>query len=305
MPKKDFISLKFLDPQEIEEIFALTARLKKDKDSFSRALDKKSIALIFQKPSCRTRVSFQVGIEQLGGFSVYLGPQEVNLGVRETAADVAMTLSRYVDGIVARTFAHEHILDLAKYASIPVINGLSDLLHPCQAMADLFSLQERLGKLKGLNLAYVGDGNNVCNSLIYGASLTGLNLRVAAPKGYEPDKQVLKESQAFAKQSGSIIGLFGGPQEAVKDADVIYTDVWASMGQEKDAAKRKKAFKGFQVNSKLVSLAKKNCLIMHCLPAHRGQEITDEVIDSKNSIVFDQAENRLHVQKAILIKLFE
>jgi len=301
--KKDFICIKDLTPKEIEDIFNLTDKLKQDKSQFSNVLAGKTLALIFQKPSNRTRVSFEVGMYQLGGNSIYLSPGEINLGVREAVKDVAKTLSRYVDGIVIRTFGHNNIIELAKYASIPVINGLSDLVHPCQALADIYTIREKLKGLKGVTLAYVGDGNNVCHSLLYGCSKVGINMNVATPKSYQSQALIIKETKGFAKKSGAKINLFGKPQEAVAGADVIYTDVWASMGQEKEAKKRKIAFKGFQVNKELVSKAKKDCLIMHCLPAHRGEEITDEVIDSKNSVVFDQAENRLHVQKAILIRL--
>jgi len=287
--KRDLISIANLKPREVEEIFNLTDKLKKDKAKFAKALSGKTLALVFQKPSNRTRVSFEVGMYQLGGYSIYLGPDEINLGVRESIKDVAKTLSRYIDAIVLRTFAHNNILEMAKYATVPVINGLSDFSHPCQALADIYTIKEKLKNLKGLTLGYVGDGNNVCNSLLYACAKVGMNMRVATPKGYEPD--------------GVVINLFHQPEDAVKDADIIYTDVWASMGQEKETAKRKKVFKNFQVNKKLVNLAKKNCLIMHCLPAHRGEEITDEIIESKNSVIFDQAENRMHVQKAILVKL--
>lgn len=301
--KKDFISVKDLTSAEIEGIFALTDELKSERGKFSSVLAGKTLALIFQKPSNRTRVSFVVGMYQLGGNSIYLGPDEINLGVRETIKDVAATLSRYVDGIVLRTFEHKNVLEMAKYASVPVINGLSDFSHPCQALADLYTVREKLKKLKGLTLAYVGDGNNVCNSLLYASAKTGLNMNVASPKGYEPDKSVVKEAKSFSGNQGSSINLFSDPKSAVKGADVIYTDVWVSMGQEKEAKKRKKIFKDFQLNRELAKLAKKHALIMHCLPAHRGDEITDEVIDSPDSVVFDEAENRMHVQKAILIKL--
>ncbi|MFH0912839.1 MAG: ornithine carbamoyltransferase [Candidatus Omnitrophota bacterium] len=301
--KKDFICIQDLTPGEIEDIFILTERLKKDRVKFSRVLAGKTIGLVFQKPSNRTRVSFEVGMYQLGGYSIYLGSDEINLGVRESIGDVAKTLSRYVDGIVLRTFEHKNILELAKSATIPVINGLSDLAHPCQALADIYTVREKLKNIKGVTFAYVGDGNNVCNSLLYACAGVGINMNVATPKGYEPDNKVLEEAKLIAKKNKVSINLFGQPQDAVKGARVIYTDVWASMGQEKEAAMRKKVFKAFQINAKLVKLAKKNVLIMHCLPAHRGDEITDEVIDSKNSVVFDQAENRMHVQKAILIKL--
>jgi len=301
--KKDLICIKDLMSKEIEDIFALTEKLKKDKAKFSRALAGKTLALVFQKPSNRTRVSFEVGMYQLGGYSIYLGSEEINLGVRESIKDVAKTLSRYVDGIVLRTFEHKNILELAKFATVPVINGLSDLSHPCQALADVYTVREKLKNIKGITFAYVGDGNNVCNSLLYACASVGMNMNVATPKGYEPDNKVLKEAKVIAKKNKVSINLFVQPQEAAKGAGVIYTDVWASMGQEKEAALRKKIFKAFQINSKLVKLAKKGVLVMHCLPAHRGDEITDEVIDSSNSVVFDQAENRMHVQKAILIKL--
>ncbi len=294
--KKDFITIKDLTKKEIEDIFKLTGQLKKHKAKFNRVLTGKTLALIFQKPSNRTRVSFEVGMCQLGGNSIYLAPHEIDLGVRESIRDAAMTLSRYVDAIALRTFKHDDILEMAKYSAVPVINGLSDIEHPCQAMADVYTIKEKFGKLKGITLAYVGDGNNVCSSLLRACAKCDLRLNVAAPKGYEPDNSILKETSA---------NLFYNSSEAVKGADVIYTDVWASMGQEKEAEIRKKAFKDFQVNRELVKSAKKDCLIMHCLPAHRDEEITADVIDGANSIVFDQAENRLHVQKAILIKLLE
>jgi len=300
---KDFISITQLNQKELNDIFSLTDQLKRNKRKFKDMLCGKTIALIFEKPSNRTRVSFEVGMDQLGGHSIYLGPDEISLGVRETIQDVAKTLSRYVQGIVLRTFSHDNILEMAKHADIPVINGLTDLLHPCQAIADLYTIKEKMGKLKDINLAYIGDGNNVCHSLLHSAGITGMNLAVATPKNYEPNDNIVKEAINLAKKSGARISVLNEPKMALKDADVIYTDVWASMGQEKEAGQRKIIFKDYQVNKEMVSLAKKNCLIMHCLPAHRGEEITDEVIDSKNSIVFDQAENRLHVQKAILIKL--
>jgi ornithine carbamoyltransferase len=302
--KKDFISIKDLTTKEIEHIFELTDELKKNKPKFSKVLAGKTLVLLFQKPSNRTRVSFEVGMYQLGGNSIYLGP-DVNLGVRESIKDVAKTLSRYVDAIVLRTFEHKNILELAKYSDKPVINGLSDFSHPCQALADTYTIREKLKKTKGVTLAYIGDGNNVCNSLLYASAKCGVNMNVGAPKGYEPDKSVLKEAKAIAKSKGTSINLFNNPIDAVRGADVIYTDVWVSMGQEKEAQGKKKVFREFQVNKNLVKFAKKKALIMHCLPAHRGEEITDEVIDSANSIVFDQAENRMHVQKAILIRLLK
>ncbi|MDD5167159.1 MAG: ornithine carbamoyltransferase [Candidatus Omnitrophica bacterium] len=301
--KKDLISIRDLTTDEIESIFKLTDELKKDPSEFDKHLAFKSIALIFQKPSNRTRVSFEVGMYQLGGNSIYLSPEEINLGVRESIQDVAKTLSRYVDGLVLRTFEHKNVLELARFATVPVINGLSDFSHPCQALADVYTVREKLKNIKKATLAYVGDGNNVCNSLLYLCPKAGLNIHIGTPKGYEPCNVVLKEAKAMAHTTGASVKLFNNPAEAVKAADVIYTDVWASMGQEKEAEKRKKIFKAFQVNKKLVKSAGKGVLIMHCLPAHRGVEITDEVIDGPGSIVFDQAENRMHVQKAILIKL--
>lgn len=301
--EKNLISINNLTAGEIKAIFSLTDRLKKKPAKFNSALKGKTLALIFQKPSNRTRVSFEVGMYSLGGYSVYLRPDEIKLGVRESIKDVAKTLSRYVDCIVLRTFEHKTILDFALYCDKPVINGLSDFSHPCQALADIYTIREKLKNLKGATLAYIGDGNNVCNSLLYACSKTGMNMNVATPKGFEPDPAILKEAIVLAASLGSSIRLCNCPEDAVKAAQVIYTDVWTSMGQEEEAQKRKQAFEGFQVNKKLASLANKNVLIMHCLPAHRGEEITDEVIDSANSVVFDQAENRMHVQKAILIKL--
>jgi len=301
--QKDLISVRDLSKGDIAGIFKLTDKLKKDRLGFSAALKGKTLALIFQKPSNRTRVSFEVGMFQLGGYSIYLRPDEINLGVRESIKDVARTLSRYVDGIVIRTFAHKNVLELARYSDKPVINGLSDFSHPCQALADIYTVKEKLKSIKGATLAYVGDGNNVCNSLLFACPKSGMNINVASPKGFEPDPAVLREAVGLAASSGTGIKVFNSPEKAVREADVIYTDVWASMGQEKEAQKRKAIFKAFQVNKKLMGLAKKNVLIMHCLPAHRGEEITDEAIESRNSVVFDEAENRMHVQKAILIAL--
>ncbi|MFA6217234.1 MAG: ornithine carbamoyltransferase [Candidatus Omnitrophota bacterium] len=301
--KKDFITIADLNKKQINDILLLAADIKKRPEDFREVLKAKTLALIFEKPSNRTYVSFQVGMYQLGGNSIYLGPEHIKLGVRETIADVAKTLSRYVNAIVLRTFAHKNVVDMAQHAGVPVINGLSDLLHPCQGLTDIFTVKEKTGRYKNMTMAYIGDGNNVCHSLLHSCSKVGLNLHIATPFGYEPDPGIVKQSRIFAKDSGSIIELFTSPQKAVRGTDVIYTDVWASMGQEEEAAKRKKIFAEFQINQSLLKLAKKNVFIMHCLPAHRGDEITDGVINSKNSVVFDQAENRLHVQKAILIKL--
>ncbi|MDD5045131.1 MAG: ornithine carbamoyltransferase [Candidatus Omnitrophica bacterium] len=300
--KKDLISIKDLTDVEIKEIFDLTQKLKKNKSKFANTLKGKTLCLIFHKPSLRTRVSFEVGMFQLGGNALYM-KEDISAGQRETIKDTAKTLSRYVDGIVLRTFGHNNVVELARSASIPVINGLSDLSHPCQALADLFTIKEKFGKLKGITLAYVGDGNNVCHSLMYSAAISGMQMNVATPKGYEPQTNITSEAKQFAQGSGGKIALGNDPEAAVKNADVIYTDVWASMGQESEKQQRKEIFKDFQINKDLVKLANKKALIMHCLPAHRGEEITDEVIDSANSVVFDEAENRLHVQKAILVKL--
>ena len=277
--KKDLISIKDLSAKEIEEIFLLTDKLKEDKAKFSKALAGKILALIFQKPSNRTRVSFEAGMYQLGGYSIYLGPGEINLGVRETIRDVAKTISRYVDAIVLRTFEHQNVLEMAKNAGIPVINGLSDFSHPCQGLADIYTIREKFKNLKNVTLAYIGDGNNVCHSLIFACGKLGLRMNIATPEGYEPDKSVLQWADGK-------ISLFHDSKLAAQGADALYTDVWASMGQEEEVGSRKKIFKDFQINQDLLKLAKKGALIMHCLPAHRGQEITDEVIDSKNSVVF-------------------
>ena len=301
--KKDLITIMDLKPAEIEEIFDLTDKLKSGKKQYTDSLKNKTVALIFQKPSNRTRVSFEVGMTQLGGNSIYLGPDELKLGVRESAHDVAKVLSRYLDGIVARTFSHKDFLELAKYAAVPVINGLTDLFHPCQGLTDIYTIREKKKTLKGIKVSYVGDGNNVLHSLLLGAVKMGMKIFVANPKGYEPKKEILNKAKILAKESGGEIHVTNDPQSAVQDSDVLYTDVWTSMGQEKERRKRLKTFKSFQINKVLASKAKKDCIIMHCLPAHRGEEITDSIINGPNSVVFDQAENRLHVQKAILIRL--
>jgi len=289
--------------KEIGDIFSLTDKLKKNPGKYKNTLAGKTLALIFEKPSNRTYVSFNVGIFQLGGNSVYLGPEQIKLRVRESIKDVAKTLSRYVNGIVIRTFDHKNVLDMAKYASVPVINGLSDFSHPCQALADIYTMKEKFKNLKGRTLSFIGDGNNVCNSLLFICSKLGINIKVATPKEYEPDLGILSEAKNIARTNKSQVLMFNRPEQAARGADVLYTDVWASMGQEKEAEKRKKAFNDFQINQKLLKLAKPDALVMHCLPAHRGEEITDEVIDSDNSVIFDEAENRMHVEKAILIKL--
>ena len=301
--KKDIISIQDLEPKVIADIIDLTDEIKSNRAKYADSLKGKSIGLIFQKPSNRTRVSFEIGMVQLGGHAIYLGPNEIAMGKRESTKDVAAVLSRYLSGIVARTYKHDDVLDLAKYATVPVINGLSDRAHPCQALGDIFTIKEKFGGFEGITLSYIGDGNNVLNSLMCAAAKVGLAMKVAAPKGYEPAKELVKIARSFASVSGAKLEFSNDPKWAAKDADIIYTDVWVSMGQEKESKKREWVFKKFQVNGALMKLAKRNCLVMHCLPAHRGHEITDSVIDSKNSIIYDQAENRMHVQKAILLML--
>lgn len=305
MKHKDLISIADLTPKEINQIFKLTKKLKKlrKKRKEHLLLLDKTLAMIFQKPSTRTRVSFEAGMYQLGGYALFLSAQDLQLRRGETIKDTALTLSRYVDGIMIRTYDHQDVEDLAKYATIPIINGLSNLLHPCQVLSDLYTIREKKGRLKKLKVAYVGDGNNVANSWCYGAAKMGIELSLACPARYQPNETVVRRASGEAMISGAKINILQDPSEAVKDADVIYTDVWASMGKEEEAAERRSIFYPYQVNEELVSKAKKDCIVMHCLPAHRGEEITDGVMDGPHSVVFDQAENRLHVQKAILVLL--
>jgi ornithine carbamoyltransferase len=260
------------------------------------------MAMIFAKPSARTRISFETGMYQLGGYALYLSPNDIGIGKREAVCDVSRVISRYNDIIMARLFDHQHIVELAEFSSIPVINGLTDYNHPCQIMADMFTILENRGNANDLKVTYIGDGNNVANSWINLASILPFQLVICAPSGYEPDQQTLKNAR---DKNISDIEVINSPHEAVSNADIIYTDVWASMGQETEAQSRADAFKDYQVNQELVSLAKSDVKIMHCLPAHRGHEITDEVLDGSQSIVFDEAENRMHVQKAIIVKLME
>jgi len=294
--KRDFLTVRDLSAEEIDAIINRAFELKKDKDASRCPLIGKSIGLYFEKASTRTRISFQTGIYQLGAQAIYINPNQLQLGRGETIEDTARVLSRYLDGFIIRTFSHKKIELFANNAAIPIINALTDLHHPCQALADIMTIKEKKGRLKGIHLAYVGDGNNVANSLIEAASLTGVNIILACPKGYEPDDKIVKT----ALSEGAKVKVISDPKEAVKGADVVYTDVWVSMGQEKESSEKKKKFKGYQVNKRLVSLARPDAIVMHCLPAHRGEEITDEVIDSPQSVVFDQAENRLHTQKALL-----
>ena len=303
--KKDLISIVDFDKDDILDLLDLTKDVKANKSKYECSLKSKCIGLIFQKPSNRTRVSFEIGMVQLGGYAMYLGPHELEMGKRESVKDVASVLARYLDGLVARTYSHSDVAALARHADIPVINGLSDFSHPCQALADFFTVKEEIGRLKGVKIAFIGDGNNVCNSLLYICAKLGVSISVATPKGYEPDKEVYSRASEQGKMTGAKITLSNRPAEAVKGADIIYTDVWTSMGQEEEKAKRLRAFRGFQINGKLCSKADKDFMIMHCLPAHRGEEITDECMESRHSIVFDQAENRMHVEKAILLLLLK
>lgn len=299
--KKDLLSIADLTRKEIEQLIEQTWHIKKE--GVPPLLSGRTLALLFEKPSLRTKVSFEIAIYQLGGYGIYLSPEEVGLGKRESSADVARVLSRYVDGIVARTFSQETLDILASHSSVPVINALSDLEHPCQALSDLFTIYEKKGRLPGLTLAFIGDGNNVANSLLLSACLVGMNFLLASPSGYYVKEEVLNQGKEFAALSSSQIRLTSDPYEAAKDADIIYTDVWTSMGQEAEGAKRRLAFSDYQVDNKLLSSAKGDALFMHPLPAHRGEEISADLLDNPRSIVFDQAENRLHLQKALLVKL--
>ncbi len=300
--KKDFIAVADYSPEELRGMLDLAVALKKElKAGGNRPILKGEVlGMIFQKPSLRTRVSFDMAMRQLGGDALYLSPNEVGLGQRESIADVARVLAGYVDAIMARVFDHQHVLDLARWADVPVINGLSDYNHPCQAMADALTIQERFGRLKGLNVTYVGDGNNVAVSLLHACAKLGANFTIASPADYFLNPKAVALAESFAKASGSKICQLRDPHEAVKGAQVIYTDTWTSMGQEAEAKKREQVFPPSQVNASLVSEATPEVIVMHCLPAHRGQEITDDVLDGPQSIVTQQAENRLHLQKAIL-----
>ena len=305
MKGKSLISIQDLSLEEIWRIFELsgTLKLKLQSNEPHKLLEGKTLGMIFAKPSTRTRVSFEVGTYQLGGTALYLGPNELQLKREETIADTARVLSRYLDGLLIRTFAHKDAMDFATFGTIPVINGLTDLLHPCQILADLFTIYEKKRKLTGLKLAYVGDGNNVCHSLLHGCSKVGVDIVVATPNDYKPQQQIVKNAVENAKYFGSKVEITEDYKKAVADADVVYTDTWASMGQEQEHDVRAVAMKNYQVNPELVKHAKDDYFFMHCLPAHRGEEVVNEVADSDNSIIFDQAENRLHVQKAIMALL--
>ncbi len=293
-----------LDVQEdILDILEVAEDMKKRRYEEMAPLKGQTLAMIFEKSSTRTRVSFEVGMIELGGFAVTLNTKDLQMGRGETVADTARVLSRYVDGIMYRAFEHSMVLELAKYATVPVINGLDNFEHPCQIMADLLTVKERFGRLKGIKMAYVGDGNNVCNSLMLGCAMVGMDLACGCPKGYEPDASVTEKAKEIAKANGCSLMITESAKEAAKGADVVYTDVWVSMGQEEQSRMREQIFKPYQVNADLMSVADPKAIVMHCLPAHRGMEITDEVIDSERSVVLDQAENRLHAQKAIMVSL--
>ena len=302
---RHFVSLADLDAAELRALLDHAAELKSRRASRDPHLRARTLAQIFEKPSLRTRLSFDVAMAELGGHCVYLSPQEVGLGRRESVADVARVVSRLVDAVVLRTHAHETIEEFVRYSAVPVVNGLSDLSHPCQGLADLFTIRERKGDLRRVTVAYVGDGNNVLHSLMVGAAKSGATVRIATPAGYEPAARYRDLAERAARESGGTLSLGTDPIAAVRDADVVYTDVWTSMGQEQEYERRRRAFAGYQVNAELLRHAKPDAIVMHDLPAHRGEEITDDVLDGPQSAVFDQAENRLHTQKAVLCWLLE
>ena len=305
--KRDFLDLADLSTAEVWSLLELAVSLRHEWEQGGNKprLQGKALALVFQKPSLRTRVSFDVAAAHLGGRAIYLSPEEIRLGERESIPDAAKVLSRYVGGIVARLYAHTDVVTLARWASVPVINGLSDHNHPCQGLADLLTIYEKLGRLAGVQVAYLGDGNNMLNSLLIGGAKVGLHLTAATPAGHEPPPEVVRKAKAIAGDTGAVVRLVRDPRESVAGADVIYTDTWTSMGQEAEAEERNRVFRPYQVNALLLEEAGSDVGVMHCLPAHRGQEITDDVADGPHSWLFDQAENRLHAQKAILADLFE
>jgi ornithine carbamoyltransferase len=298
---KDFLSIHDLSLYEYNKLMDLTEEVKKGPKKFKTKLQGKILAMIFEKPSLRTRMTFEVGMLQLGGEAIYLSPTDIQVGKRESIYDIGKNLERWVDGIMIRTFAHKNVVDLAAATRIPVINALTDLSHPCQGMADFFTLREVKPELR--KLTYVGDGNNVCHSLMFAAARVGITMAVAVPEGYEPNPEVIRQAQEDGRETGYSFELTHDPFAAVRGANAVYTDVWASMGQEAEKEKRAKIFAPFQVNKALMAEAKPDAVFMHCLPAHRGEEVTDEVIDSPRSVIFDQAENRLHAQKAIMLSL--
>jgi len=301
----DLIADQDLTANDVRMIYDLAGRVKASPSAYAHALAGKQLAMIFEKPSLRTRVTFEVGMTSMGGFAVYLDHSKPRLGERESIKDVARNLDRWVDGIVARTYSHHSVVELAENASIPVVNALTDLLHPCQALGDFFTLTEKFGRVKGLKLAFVGDGNNVCHSLMLTGAKLGATVRVATPSGFEPKAEIVEQAQALAHTTGAKVQMFRDPMEAITGAQAVYTDVWASMGQEYAAHLRTQVFAPYQVTESLMKKAGADTVFLHCLPAHRGQEVTDAVIDSSRSLVYDQAENRLHVQKALLLLLLQ
>jgi ornithine carbamoyltransferase len=303
MSPKDFLSIRDFSPQQIRHFLHVACQIKANPHAYSKALHGKTLAMIFEKPSLRTRVTFDVGIEELGGHPVYLSPAEISLGKRESVYDVARNLERMVQGIMIRTFAHEIVVEMARSASIPVINGLTDYSHPCQALADYLTMLEVKGRIAGLKIAYIGDGNNVARSLMFAGVQLGADVWVATPPGYEPDEKSVAWAMERCGRTDATCNVTNDPQIAAFGADVVYTDVWTSMGQEAEAEVRNRIFQPYQVNARLFAFAKRDAIFLHCLPAHRGDEVTDEVIDSPRSFVFPQAENRLHAQKAIMLEL--
>lgn len=300
---RSLASMKDLTPDELGLILSTAAAVKKNPAEYRQKLAGKTLAMIFQKPSLRTRVSFEAGMTQMGGHAIYLSPNDISIGQRETTEDIAIVLSRMADLIMARTFGHDIVTDLAKHSRVPVINGLSEHEHPCQILADLQAIQERRGKLAGLRWVYCGDGNNVAHSIMLGGALAGMHVTIIAPKGYQPKPAVLEDSRTIAKKTGGSVTVTDDMPGAAKGADVLYTDVWASMGQEAEAQARKKIFAGYTIDMKVLSLASPDCVLLHCLPAHYGDEITYDVTRTKNSAIFDEAENRLHAQKALMLVL--
>jgi ornithine carbamoyltransferase len=303
MSMRHLISIHDLSADEVRELFQLTREIKAQPEKFRTALAGQTLGLIFQKSSTRTRVSFEVGMFQLGGHALFLSSRDIQLGRGETISDTAQVLSRYLDGIMARTFAHQDVVDLARYGTIPIINGLTDDLHPCQGLTDYFTLHEVFGDLRGRKIAYIGDGNNMAHSLLFGAPKVGMDIAVATAKGYEVSSYYLDLARQDAAAAGTSIVTTHDPAEAVRGASAVYTDVWASMGQEEEQQKRLKAFRGFTVDGALMARAEKDAVFLHCLPAHRGEEVSAEVADGPQSRIFDEAENRLHTQKAIMVRL--
>ena len=300
---KDFISIHDITRYEFHELLDLAIEMKENRAKYRKTLKDQVLAMVFEKPSLRTRMTFEVGMHELGGKGIYLSPAEIQIGKRETVEDVAHNLERWVDGIMIRTFGHDTVVRLARASSVPVINGLSDLSHPCQGMADFLTIREKKGGLAGIKLAYVGDGNNVCHSLMLAAAKAGTKMAVGTPKGYEPNPEMVKLALEDGQDTGFELLITNDPLAAAKDADAIYTDVWASMGQESEKEARAKIFAPFQVNASLFAAAKSDAIFMHCLPAHREEEVSTEIFESFRSVVFDEAENRLHAQKAIMVTL--